>query len=86
MSRLTQLEDCLQMNASVALAALIEAKETTMKDDPAKTALDRRQINLEQDYEVRYWTKAFSCTEPELHEAVASVGRTAEKVREYLNR
>ena len=86
MSRLTQLEDGLQMKAAAEMAALVEAKETTMKDDSAKTALDRRQINLEQDYEVSYWTKAFGCTEPELHEAVAAVGRTAEKVREYLNR
>jgi hypothetical protein len=64
----------------------MKAKETTMNDEFAKTALDRRLINLEQDYEVRYWTKEFGCTEAELHEAVAAVGRTAEKVREYLMR
>ena len=86
MSKLTQLEDRLQMMAAPGVAASDEAKETTMKDDHAKTAPDGPLINLEQDDEVRYWTKAFSCTEPELHEAVAAVGRTAKKVREYLKR
>ena len=35
-----QLEDRLQMEAAAEVAALHEAKETTRKDDPAKSALD----------------------------------------------
>jgi hypothetical protein len=47
---------------------------------------DRSRINLEQDYEVRDWTKSLGVTETELSAAVKAVGNSAEKVREYLNK
>ncbi|MDM0009461.1 DUF3606 domain-containing protein [Variovorax sp. J22G73] len=55
-----------------------------MTDDSKKTALDRKLISLEEDYEVRDWTKSLGCTPGELREAVKAVGHSAEKVREYL--
>ena len=33
---------------------------------------DRSRINLSQDYEVRYWTEKFGCTEEELRRARCS--------------
>ena len=42
------------------------------------------RISLEQDYEVRDWTKSLGVTEAELTAAVKAVGNSAEKVREYL--
>ena len=42
---------------------------------------DRSRINLEQEHEVRYWTKALGCSEEELRAAVKKVGSTAEAVR-----
>jgi hypothetical protein len=47
---------------------------------------DRDRINLEQDYEVRDWTRSLGVTENELRKAVQAVGNTASKVREYLHK
>lgn len=55
-----------------------------MSDDIKKTALDRKLISLEEDYEVRDWTRSLGCTPAELRAAVKAVGNSAEKVREYL--
>jgi len=55
-----------------------------MSDDTKKTGLDRKLNSLEEDYEVRDWTKNLGCTPAELREAVKAVGNSAEKVREYL--
>lgn len=45
---------------------------------------DRRRINLNEDYEVRYWTAALGVSEQTLRDAVAEVGSHADKVREAL--
>jgi hypothetical protein len=55
-----------------------------MSDDTKQTGLDRKLISLEEDYEVRDWTKSLGCTPAELRDAVKAVGNSAEKVREYL--
>lgn len=55
-----------------------------MSDDTKKTGLDRKLISLEEDYEVRDWTRGLGCTPAQLREAVKAVGNSAEKVREYL--
>lgn len=55
-----------------------------MSDDKSKTGLDRKLISLTEPYEVRDWCKALSCTEPRLRAAVAAVGHSADKVREWL--
>ena len=55
-----------------------------MADDPKKTGLDRKLISLTEDYEARDWCKALGCSEVELRKAVAAVGNSAEKVREFL--
>ena len=55
-----------------------------MSDDTSKTGLDQKLFSLEEDYEVRDWTKSLGCTPAELREAVKAVGNSAEKVREYL--
>lgn len=58
--------------------------EQAMSDTPRGTSQDRKLIALAQDYEVRDWCKSLGCTETELRAAVAAVGNSAEKVREYL--
>jgi hypothetical protein len=50
----------------------------------ARNPQDSSRININQDYEVRYWTKALGVSEDELRNAVNSVGVSAEKVREFL--
>ncbi len=57
-----------------------------MADDKTKTGTDRRFISLNEDYEVRDWTQSLQCSEEELRRAVAAVGNSAEKVRDYLGR
>ena len=47
---------------------------------------DRDRINLDEDYEVQYWTKAFGVTAQELEAAVAAVGSTTEAVRRHLGK
>ena len=55
-----------------------------MSDNTQKTVQDRKVISLSQEYEVRDWCTSLKCTEPELRAAVAAVGASAAKVREYL--
>jgi hypothetical protein len=47
---------------------------------------DRKRINVNEDYELRDWSKSLGVTPDKLKEAVAAVGDRAEKVREYLKK
>lgn len=49
-------------------------------------APDSKTINLNEDYEVGYWTKELGITKEELADAVAKVGKSAEAVRQHLNK
>jgi hypothetical protein len=56
-----------------------------MSDDKTKASgQDRKRINVNQDYEVRDWSKKFGVTPDRLKDAVAAVGDRAEKVEAYL--
>ena len=58
-----------------------------MADDLTnRGAQDRSRINLEESWEITYWTKKFGCTEAELRDAIQEVGNAADSVRKYLNR
>lgn len=57
-----------------------------MSDDKKATGLDRKLISLEEDYEVRDWSKSLGCTEEELRAAVKSVGNSADAVRAHLSK
>lgn len=45
---------------------------------------DSSRVNLEQDYERRYWCERFGCTEDQLRRAVAKVGSSADAVGREL--
>lgn len=45
---------------------------------------DRDLISLDQDHEVRYWTRALGVSEERLRDAVKRVGHSAAKVRVEL--
>jgi hypothetical protein len=47
---------------------------------------DASRIYLNQDYEVRYWTRALGVSEADLFRAVGAVGVSVDKVREYLGK
>ncbi|WP_065751538.1 DUF3606 domain-containing protein [Bradyrhizobium paxllaeri] len=51
----------------------------TKRDQP-----DRSKINMQEGYEVKYWTKAFGVSKEELQKAVDKVGNSAAAVRKEL--
>jgi hypothetical protein len=56
-----------------------------MSDDKSKTGgQDRRQISLNEDYEVRDWSKKLGVTPDELQAAVRAVGNDAASVEAHL--
>jgi len=58
-----------------------------MADDLKKKGpADRSRINVNEDWEVEWWTRELGCSEGELREAVAAVGTSVVSVREYLNK
>lgn len=56
-----------------------------MSDNKQSTSQDRKLISLEQEYELRDWTKSLGCSEEELRAAVKAVGNSAEAVRQHLS-
>ena len=56
-----------------------------MSDDKTNASgQDRKRINVNQDYELRDWSKKFGVTPDQLKEAVAAVGDQADKVESHL--
>ena len=58
-----------------------------MSDDKKNTGSpDRDRINVNEDYERQYWTKALGVSADELRAAVKAVGPTAAAVRKHLGK
>jgi hypothetical protein len=49
-------------------------------------APDSKTINLNEDYEVSYWTKELGVSKEQLTEAVDKAGKSVIAVKEYLNK
>lgn len=49
-------------------------------------AQDRSRINVNEPWELRYWTKELGLSEDELREAVKVAGTSASAVREHLGK
>ena len=47
---------------------------------------DRSRINMQEDYEVRYWTEKWSVTREQLAEAVRAVGVMVKDVAAKLGK
>jgi hypothetical protein len=47
---------------------------------------DRARINVEEDYELRYWTKKLGVSSDQLKQAVKDVGPSAKAVEEKLGK
>jgi hypothetical protein len=56
------------------------ADSKTLRGEP-----DRSLINMNEPYEVEYWTKRFGCTKQRLQQAVNAVGNSAAKVQAWLH-
>ena len=46
---------------------------------------DRFNVNIYDHDSVEYWRERFSCTTPELRDAVAAVGTSAVALRHYIS-
>ena len=58
-----------------------------MPDDKTKRGgQDRSRINLNEGYEVQYWTKTLGVSRDRLEELVRQHGDSAEKIREVLGK
>ena len=58
-----------------------------MSDDLTnRGSQDRARINVNEDHELRYWTKELGVSEQQLKEAVKAVGVSAKAVKEHLKK
>ncbi len=58
-----------------------------MADDKSKRGpADSTRVNMNEAYEVRYWTEKFGCTETQLRAAVTAVGVLAKDVEAFLKK
>ena len=57
-----------------------------MSDDKSKTVADRRRINVNEDYECRYWSEKFGISADELKRTVERVGPMADDVARALGK
>ena len=58
-----------------------------MSDDKSNRGpQDASRINVNEDYEVRYWTKKFGCTAEQLRAAVKAAGVSAKAVEAHLKK
>ena len=56
-----------------------------MPDDKSKRGgQDRKRINVNEDYELRDWSKKFGVSQAELKAAVKAVGDNASAVEKHL--
>ncbi len=57
-----------------------------MSDDLTKKPKDATRVNVNEDWELDYWSKKFGVTEEQLKNAVRAVGDSAEAVQRYLGK
>ena len=58
-----------------------------MADDRSiRGGQDRTRVNMDQDYEVKYWIKHLGVSREELQRAVDKVGNSAGAVRKELGK
>ncbi|WP_185287880.1 DUF3606 domain-containing protein [Chryseobacterium lactis] len=57
-----------------------------MSDDLTKKPKDATRVNVNEDWELNYWSKKFGVTKEQLKNAVKAVGDSAEAVQRYLGK
>jgi len=73
--------------ATMSSRPSFHAQGAFMPDDKTKSRpQDRKRINLNEEYEVRYWTKKFGVSNEKLAEAVRDVGTSAQRVADTLGK
>ena len=73
------------LERSLRATTLFNEEAEGMADNLKRIArLDGSRINIEQDYEVRYWCEKLGVSEDQLKSAVAKAGPMVKNVREHL--
>jgi hypothetical protein len=57
-----------------------------MDDKNKRGPQDASKVNVNEDYELRYWTNRFNISEERLREAVKEVGPSVSAIEEYLKK
>jgi hypothetical protein len=58
-----------------------------MTDDLSKKApQDKSKVNVNESWEMKWWTKALNTTEEKLKDAVKTVGTSVEAIRNHLKK
>ena len=55
-------------------------------EETSRIPLHAWRINLDEEWEVRFWSRKLNCTEKELREAIAEAGPLAAAVQDYLRK
>ncbi len=58
--------------------------EARVSLDEERRAQDHWSVNLAESWEIFFWTRELRCSEEELRQAVAAVGKTAGDVRAHF--
>jgi uncharacterized protein DUF3606 len=57
-----------------------------MDDKNKKGPQDAARVNVNEDYELRYWTERFNISADKLRAAVAQVGPSVAAIEEFLKK
>ncbi|WP_434799968.1 DUF3606 domain-containing protein [Paracidovorax citrulli] len=68
------------------LGAVSRGEEKMADDLRNRGPQDRSRINVNEPWEVTYWTKEFGCSEAQLRAAVKAVGVMVADVRRHLGK
>lgn len=68
------------------MAAQTKGRQDMADDLNNRGAKDRARINVNEEHELRYWTKELGVTEEQLRAAVKSAGVMAADVRKHLKK
>ena len=73
----------LTFNAALSAAITLEA---AMPDDVSKKGpADKTKVNVNESWELKYWTKTLNVAEEKLKAAVKAVGTRVEDIRKHLS-
>jgi hypothetical protein len=80
----TETRNCMLIN--LIIFTIINPKNYIMSDDLSKKPEDATKVNLNESWELDYWSKKFGVTKEKLKEAVKAVGTSAAAVQKYLGK
>lgn len=71
---------------NLLIFTIINQKNYIMSDDLTKKPEDATKVNVNESWELDYWSKELGVTKERLKEAVKAVGTSAAAVKRYLGK